>query len=99
MPADGETRSNMHAGGTPVPTALTEREREICAAIGPTLKARGLIFVGIDVIGGDTTRGPLNICITAMSSCNNYKIIFLFHFQNIRKQSKINSFCLLYAWE
>ncbi len=51
VPAVGETRSNMHVGGRPEPTQLTEREREICARIGPELKARGLIFVGIDVIG------------------------------------------------
>ncbi len=56
MPAEGETRSNMHAGGTPVPTALTDREREICAAIGPLLREKGQIFVGIDVIGGWLTE-------------------------------------------
>ena len=41
----------MHVGGRPEATELTAREKEICAAIGPELKARGLIFVGIDVIG------------------------------------------------
>jgi glutathione synthase len=51
VPADGETRSNMHVGGTPKPTGLTERDREICARLGPELKRRGLIFTGIDVIG------------------------------------------------
>ena len=51
MPAEGETRSNMHAGGTPVPTGLTERDREICARIGPLLREKGQVFVGIDVIG------------------------------------------------
>jgi glutathione synthase len=51
VPAVGEHRSNMHIGGRPEPAALTDRDREICAAIGPDLKARGLIFVGIDVIG------------------------------------------------
>jgi glutathione synthase len=51
VPADGETRSNMHVGGTPKPTELTERDREICARLGPELKRRGLIFTGIDVIG------------------------------------------------
>ena len=56
VPAAGETRSNMHVGGKPVPTELTDREREICAAIGPDLKRRGLIFVGIDVIGGYMTE-------------------------------------------
>lgn len=51
IPPPGEARSNMHAGGKPVQSTLTSREREICEAIGPTLVERGLIFVGIDVIG------------------------------------------------
>ena len=51
VPRDGETRSNMHAGGTPEKTGLTTRDREICAAIGPLLREKGQIFVGIDVIG------------------------------------------------
>jgi glutathione synthase len=56
VPAANEARSNMHIGGRPEKTALTEREREICAAIGPELRKRGLIFVGIDVIGGYLTE-------------------------------------------
>jgi glutathione synthase len=56
VPSEGETRSNMHAGGRPEPTAITEREREICATIGPELKRRGLIFAGIDVIGDYLTE-------------------------------------------
>ena len=56
VPAAGESRSNMHVGGRPEATKLTERELEICAAIGPELKKRGLIFVGIDVIGGYLTE-------------------------------------------
>ena len=56
VPAEHETRSNMHVGGKPVPTELTNREHEICAALGPELKKRGLIFVGIDVIGGFLTE-------------------------------------------
>jgi len=56
VPAAGEARSNMHVGGRPEPTTLTDREREICDAIGPELKKRGLIFVGIDVIGGYLTE-------------------------------------------
>ena len=56
VPAAGESRSNMHVGGRPEPTVLTEREREICARIGPELKARGMIFVGIDVIGDYLTE-------------------------------------------
>ena len=51
VPAAGEARSNMHVGGRPEPVKLTARDREICDAIGPTLEERGLIFVGIDVIG------------------------------------------------
>jgi len=53
LPGEGEIRSNLAVGGTAAKTELTDREREICAAIGPELKARGLFFVGIDVIGGN----------------------------------------------
>ncbi len=56
VPAEGETRSNMHVGGRPEKIGLTEREREICAAIGPLLREKGQIFVGIDVIGGWLTE-------------------------------------------
>jgi glutathione synthase len=51
VPAVGEARSNMHVGGRPERATLSARDREICAAIGPTLREQGLIFVGIDVIG------------------------------------------------
>ncbi|MEM8849987.1 MAG: glutathione synthase [Pseudomonadota bacterium] len=51
VPAEGETRSNMHVGGRPERIGLSDRDREICAAIGPRLRERGQIFVGIDVIG------------------------------------------------
>jgi glutathione synthase len=56
VPAEGEARSNMHVGGRPELSPLTEREKEICAAIAPALKARDMIFVGIDVIGGYLTE-------------------------------------------
>jgi glutathione synthase len=56
VPAAGEARSNMHVGGRPEKSALTAREREICAVIGPTLRERGLVFVGIDVIGDYLTE-------------------------------------------
>ncbi len=56
VPADGEARSNMHVGGRAMKSEITERERDICAAIGPELKKRGMIFVGIDVIGGFMTE-------------------------------------------
>lgn len=51
VPAAGQVRSNLVAGGKAVQSVLTEREKEICDAIGPELKKRGLTFVGIDVIG------------------------------------------------
>lgn len=53
LPGAGEIRSNLAVGGTAAKTELTTREREICAELGPELKRRGLIFVGIDVIGGE----------------------------------------------
>ena len=56
VPAEGEARSNMHVGGTPLRSELTPRERDICAAIGPALREQGLIFVGIDVIGDYLTE-------------------------------------------
>jgi glutathione synthase len=56
VPAMGEARSNMHVGGRPEATVLTAREKDICAALGPELKRRGLIFTGIDVIGGYLTE-------------------------------------------
>jgi glutathione synthase len=56
VPAAGEARSNMHVGGRPEKTTLTKREQEICDIIGPALKERGLIFVGIDVIGDYLTE-------------------------------------------
>jgi glutathione synthase len=52
IPGEGEIRSNLAAGGSAMKTELTGTELEICAALGPELKARGLLFVGIDVIGG-----------------------------------------------
>ena len=51
VPKAGEIRSNMHVGGKAEPAKLSQRDREICSAIGPTLKSKGQVFVGIDVIG------------------------------------------------
>ncbi len=56
VPAVDDLRSNMVRGGSPKETELTPREREICTTIGPKLRARGLLFVGIDVIGGYLTE-------------------------------------------
>jgi glutathione synthase len=56
IPAADDLRSNMVRGGSPADTELTAREREICETIGPTLKERGLLFVGIDVIDGKLTE-------------------------------------------
>jgi len=52
VPGEGEIRSNLAVGGTAARTELTAREEEICATLGPELRRRGLLFVGIDVIGG-----------------------------------------------
>ena len=56
VPAEHDSRSNMHVGGKAVKTEMTERELEICARIGPALKERGFLLVGIDVIGGLMTE-------------------------------------------
>ncbi|WOC16001.1 glutathione synthase [Pseudochrobactrum sp. MP213Fo] len=56
IPAESDARSNMHVGGRAEATVLTEREKEICARIGPSLKERGFILVGIDVIGDYMTE-------------------------------------------
>ena len=56
VPSETDARSNMHVGGRAEATELTAREREICERIGPTLKERGQVFVGIDVIGDYLTE-------------------------------------------
>jgi glutathione synthase len=56
VPPPGEARSNLHVGGTARKATLSGRDREICDAIGPALKERGLVFVGIDVIGDYLTE-------------------------------------------
>ncbi|MFD3190455.1 glutathione synthase [Sedimentitalea sp. HM32M-2] len=56
VPAEGETRSNMHVGGRPEKIGLSDRDREICARIGPLLREKGQVFVGIDVIGDYLTE-------------------------------------------
>ena len=56
VPAEGEARSNMHVGGRAEASGLSDRDREICAAIGPELKRRRLVLTGIDVIGGLMTE-------------------------------------------
>ena len=56
VPAAGEARANLHVGGRAEKSGLTSRERDICAAIGPTLRDHGLVFVGIDVIGDYMTE-------------------------------------------
>ena len=56
VPLESETRGNIHVGGQCVKTAVTERDREICAALAPSLRADGLYFVGLDVIGSFLTE-------------------------------------------
>ena len=56
VPSEGEARSNLHVGGRATATELTARDLDICAAIGPELRRRGLLFVGIDIIGDYLTE-------------------------------------------
>ena len=56
VPQPGETRSNMHVGGRPEKVGLTKRDLEICTTIGPVLRDKGQVFVGIDVIGDYLTE-------------------------------------------
>ena len=56
VPPIGETRSNLHIGGTAEKIGLTARDKEICDAIGPLLREKGQVFVGIDVIGDYLTE-------------------------------------------
>lgn len=76
IPMAGENRGNLAAGGTGVGKALTERDRWICEQIAPTLKARGLLFVGIDVIGDYLTE--INVtsptCIRELDKAYNLDI-------------------------
>jgi glutathione synthase len=71
IPRKGEARSNLHVGGTAQKTTLTKREQEICQAIAPTLRERGLVFVGIDVIGDYLTE--INVTSpTGMQEINRF---------------------------
>jgi glutathione synthase len=76
VPAEGESRSNLHVGGTAQKSTLTKREKEICETIGPTLKEKGLIFVGIDVIGDYITE--INVtsptCLQEINHFDNTKL-------------------------
>jgi glutathione synthase len=56
IPAKGETRGNLAAGGRGVPIALSDKDREVCAHLAPTLREKGLLFVGLDVIGDSITE-------------------------------------------
>ncbi|MBO31511.1 MAG: glutathione synthase [Rhodospirillaceae bacterium] len=76
VPAQGESRSNLHVGGSAMKTTLTTRERDICEAIGPSLSEQGLIFVGIDVIGDYLTE--INVtsptCLQEINSFDEVKL-------------------------
>jgi len=76
VPAAGEARSNMHVGGRPEQAGLTPRDKEICAAIGPALRERGMIFVGIDVIGNYMTE--INVTSpTGLQEVNRFEKVVL----------------------
>ncbi|MEP3247927.1 MAG: glutathione synthase [Sneathiella sp.] len=71
VPQAGESRSNMHVGGTALQSSLTSREQELCEIIGPSLKEQGQIFVGIDVIGDYLTE--INVTSpTGLQEINRY---------------------------
>ena len=75
-PAEGETRANLAAGGTGTGVELSERDRWICAQVGPTLRNKGLLFVGLDVIGDYLTE--INVtsptCIRELDALYNLNI-------------------------
>lgn len=56
VPAQGEIRNNFHAGGSPAISPLSEQDRAICSRVGPVMRERGQLFVGLDVIGGKLTE-------------------------------------------
>ena len=76
VPLAGETRGNLAAGGTGRAQPLTARDRQIAEAVGPTLKEKGLLFVGLDVIGDYLTE--INVtsptCIRELDSLYNIDI-------------------------
>ena len=76
VPAKGESRSNLHVGGDAQKATLSKREEEICEAIGPSLVERGLILVGIDVIGDQITE--INVtsptCLQEINHFDNVKL-------------------------
>ena len=69
VPPPGEARANMHVGAQAEPADITDREQSICASIGPSLKQNGLVFVGIDVIGGYLTE----INVTSPTGIQEYE--------------------------
>ena len=76
VPMEGESRSNMHVGGRAEASKLTSREHEICEMIGPSLREKGLIFVGIDVIGDYLTE--INVTSpTGLQEINRYDDVCL----------------------
>ena len=76
IPRAGETRGNLAAGGTAEARPLTDRDKEICAKVAPTLQDKGLIFVGLDVIGDHLTE--INVtsptCIRELDSATGQDI-------------------------
>ena len=79
VPSDNDIRANLHVGGVAEKTSLTERENEICNEIGPTLVEKGLVFAGIDVIGGKLTE--INV-----TSPTGFREIFQFDGVNLAKK-------------
>lgn len=76
IPSKGESRANLHIGGVAKKSSLTDREKDICEEIGPELRKRGLLFVGIDVIGGHLTE--INVtsptCLQEINRFDNIRL-------------------------
>lgn len=79
IPNDQDIRANLHVGGVAQKTSLTKKEIEICKEIGPSLMEKGLVFAGIDVIGGRLTE--INV-----TSPTGFKEIFQFNGVNLAKK-------------
>ena len=92
IPKEGETRGNLAAGATGKVVALTERDYWLCEQIAPTLKEKGLLFVGIDVIGDYLTE--INVtsptCIREIEAKTNIPIAsqLIEKCQQLRQQNK-----------
>ena len=95
IPKPGETRGNLAAGGRGVARPLTPRDREIAAALGPTLWAEGLLVVGLDVIGDYLTEVNVTspTCFVEIAEQTGFDVAGMFADALIREGLSLNSAC------